>query len=49
MSNNYKTNETNEEKHKLGIDINDLPKTIADAVKLCCELNISYLQFIGRS
>lgn len=42
-SENYKTTEANEKSNRLSIKLADLPRSIADAVELCRELNIYHL------
>jgi Heterokaryon incompatibility protein (HET) len=43
MSDNYKTTKSNEPNHKLSINVKSLPRTIAEAVRLCRDLDIYYL------
>ncbi|KAI0385323.1 heterokaryon incompatibility protein-domain-containing protein [Hypomontagnella monticulosa] len=42
-SQNLKTTKDNEAAHRNGIPARDLPKTIRDAVTICCLLRVSYL------
>lgn len=42
-SQNLKTTRDNEAAHRIGIPVQDLPKTIRDAVTVCCLLRVPYL------